>query len=98
MVLIKDKNQDRLDWPMGTIVGIKTSKYGHVRSATVKPHKRLGSTITERERDRPMEDIVLLQEVPQGSEPNPTHPETIEEEEDITIVNPPDNPSINNEV
>ena len=34
---------------------------------------------------------------PKSSEPDPTHPET-REEEDITIVTPPDNPSINNEV
>ena len=79
VVLIKDKNQTQLNWPTGVIVGVKLSEDGYVRSATVKPHRKPGCSITERERDRPTHDLVLLREVPQ-SEPNPSQPEpTVQE-------------------
>ena len=78
VVLIKDENQHRMDWPMGIIVAIKKSEDGHVRSATVKPYKRPGSTITERERDRPIHKLVLIQEAPKLSESDPTLPITSE--------------------
>ena len=79
VVLIKDKNQTQLNCPTGVIVGVKLSEDGYVRSATVKPFKRPGCSITERERDRPIHDLVLLREVPQD-ESNPTQPErTVQE-------------------
>ena len=94
VVLIKDKNQARLHWPTGTIVKVNTSKDGLVGSATVKPHKRPGSTITERERDRPIHDLILIREALQGGEPDLTHPKTTVEE-NIVSVNPPNNPPSN---
>ena len=81
VVLIKDKNQTQLNWPTGVIVGVKLSEDGYARSATVKPIKRPGCSITERERDRPIHDLVLLREVPQ-EEPNPTHTELTIQEDD----------------
>ena len=91
VVFIKDKNLTRLDWAMGTIVDVKRSEDGYVRSATVKPYKKPGCSITERERDRPIHDLVLLREASQGSEPNPTHPQ-ITTKERVLPVNPPNNP------
>lgn len=40
------------------------SKDGLVRSVTVKPHKRQDSSVTERERDRPIHELILLQAAP----------------------------------
>ena len=74
LVLIKDKNQHRSNWPTGHITKVCKSADGLVRSATVKPHKRPDLTITERERDRPIVDLVLLREAPSETEPSPTHP------------------------
>ena len=85
VVLIKDKNQTQLNWPTGVIVGVKLSEDGYVRSATVKPFKRPGSSITERERDRPIHDLVLLREVPQD-ESNPTQPERTVQEDDEDLA------------
>ena len=85
VVLIKDKNLTQLNWPTGVIVGVKLSEDGYVRSATVKPHKRPGCSITERERDRPIHDLVLLREVPQG-EPNPTQPKLTMQEDDEELT------------
>ena len=62
MFLIKDKNQHRLYWPTGIVTKVRTSEDGLVRSATVKPHKRLGSSVTDRERGRPIHDLILIRE------------------------------------
>ena len=78
LVLIKDKNQHRSNWPTGHITKVYKSADGLVRSATVKPYKRPDLTITERERDRPIVDLILLREAPSETQPNPTHPKVSE--------------------
>ena len=62
VVLIKVKNIHRLHWPTGVVTKVRVSEDGLVRSATVKPHKSPGSSITDKERDRPIHDLVLIQE------------------------------------
>lgn len=95
VVLIRDKNQARLNWPTGTIVEVKKGKDRYVRSATVKPHKRPGSTITERERDRHIQDLGFVEEAPQSSKPDPAHPETAIEENIVSVNHPNNSPSSN---
>ena len=53
------------------------TKDGLVRSASVKPHKLPGSSITDREIDTPIHNLILIREAPQSNKPDPTHPETI---------------------
>ena len=60
--MIKDKNLPRLRWNTGTITAVRTSDDGLVRSATVRPHRRKDKTTTEKERDRPIHDLILLRE------------------------------------
>ena len=60
-VYIRDKNEHRIDWQIGVITHVKKSKDGLVRSATVKPYKALDGSGSQRPKDRPITDLVLLQ-------------------------------------
>jgi len=62
LVLIKDKNLPRTRWNLGTITDRYYSKDGLVRSALVKPHRREDKSVTEKERKRPIHDLVLIKE------------------------------------
>lgn len=39
-----------------------------------KPNKLRDISFTDRERDRPIYDFILIREAPRGNEPDPTHP------------------------
>ena len=61
-VLIREKNLPRLKWSTGTIEKVIPSEDGLVRRVVVKPIKRSDKNTTERERERAVHDLILLEE------------------------------------
>ena len=69
VVLIREKWVPRYKWPLGMVVGVKTSDDGLVRSATIKPLARGGrSKAQQAPRDRPIHELALIQEASLPSE------------------------------
>ena len=60
VVLIRDKNLKRNQWPMARVSETKKSDDGLVRSATLKVAKAKGDTVTNHYYERPICDLVLL--------------------------------------
>ena len=90
LVLIKDKNLPRTQWNLGTITDTYKSDDGLVRSVLVKPHRRDDKSVTEKERKRPIHDLVLIKESLIEDETTP------EAGPDLLVNNihkPPSNPS-----
>ena len=61
VVLIRDRNSKRINWPMGVIEKTKTSSDGHVRSVTIKKVLSKNNSPRTVLCERPIHEVVLLQ-------------------------------------
>lgn len=64
IVLLKEKNTPRLEWPTGDITSVTTDKDGLVRRVYVQPHKKQGQVATPQLKERAIHDLVLIKAIP----------------------------------
>ena len=63
IVLLKEKNTSRLDWPTGSITSVTTDKDGLVRRVYVQPHKKQGQVSAPQLKERAIHDLVLIKSI-----------------------------------
>jgi len=69
IVLMREKNSPRLEWPTGTITEVITADDGLVRRVVVQPHARKGKPTTEAPRERAIHDLILLSSLTERDQP-----------------------------
>ena len=71
IVLLKEKNTHRLDWPTGVITSVTKDQDNLVRRVLVQPHKRQGQTKTPQIKERAIHDLVLIKSFTYQDNANP---------------------------
>ena len=71
IVLLKEKNTPRLEWPTGVIISVTTDKDGLVRRVFVQTHKKQGQTTTPQLKERAIHDLVLIKAITAKDNPYP---------------------------
>merc|ERR1712018_1059362 len=71
IVLLKEKNSQRLEWPTGTITQVFKDQDNLVRRVIVQTHKKSDQERTPQPKERAIHDLVLLKAITAKDNPGP---------------------------